>query len=104
MHDKAITAIIAVEWRVGLVDVDHAVEECPEEDVGEDLAEEPVGEKLLSAGEVLFPARAHLPENHQPKKNNRDNVEDEAGDGRQAQNTGRAAGQCGHGGPAKEKK
>jgi len=47
--------------------MDHAVEEGPEEDVCEHLAEESVGEQLLPAAEELLPVVASLPQQHQPQ-------------------------------------
>ena len=43
------------------VDMDHAVEEGPEEDVGEHLPKESVGKQLLSAPKELLPVVAGLP-------------------------------------------
>ena len=38
-----------------LVDMDHAIEEGPEEEVGEHLPKEPIGEQCLSRAKVFLP-------------------------------------------------
>jgi hypothetical protein len=50
------------------VDMNHAVQKGPEEDVGEHLAEKSVGEQLLSAPEELVPVKAGFPQQHQPQR------------------------------------
>ena len=43
-----------------LVDMDHAIEEGPEEEVGEHLPKEPIGEKSLSGAKVFLPRATSL--------------------------------------------
>ena len=43
-----------------LVYVDHAVEEGPEEEVGEHLSKEPIGEQCLSGAKVFLPRATSL--------------------------------------------
>ena len=43
-----------------LVDMDHAIEEGPEEEVGEHLPKEPIGEKSLSGAKVFLPRSTSL--------------------------------------------
>ena len=43
-----------------LVDMDHAIEEGPEEEVGEHLPKEPIGEQCLSGAKVFLPRATSL--------------------------------------------
>ena len=43
-----------------LVDMDHAIEEGPEEEIGEHLSKEAIGEQCLSRSEVFLPRAASL--------------------------------------------
>ena len=67
-----------------LVDMDHAVEEGPEQDIGEHLSEEPAGEKRLPGPKELLPLTASLPQDHQPQHHHTHGVEGKPIQGGQA--------------------
>lgn len=69
----------------------HAVEECPEEHVGTEPREEASGQQALSVDEILLPVRARLGQDHGPQADHREEVEHEAQDACQSEDS------CGRG-------
>ena len=82
-----------------LIYVHHAVQKGPEQDIGEHLAEKAVSKQRLARSEILFPCTSRLPENQQPEQDHGHAVEEEAVEGGEAEDAGRAPGQRRHAGP-----
>ena len=82
-----------------LIYVDHSVEKCPEQNIGEHLAKKSICKQRLARSKILFPRTPCLPEDQKPEQDHGDPVEEEAVEGGQAEDTRGPPRQRRHAGP-----